>query len=243
MMRRVRAHGGCVLYPPEIMKADLAWAENGFGLGYYDGEELSHFFWCEAKGENGPYEIVGMAYRDGEELLELLALIKAFGDQVSSVLLMEPPEVQFQSLLKQPFRNRRNTKASKYENVQRSIAWWQLRILNVPACVAKRHWHGPEVRFNLSLTDPVEPFLEDENWRGVGGDYVVNFAETSQAAPGTESGLPTLCASVNAFSRILFGIVSASSSTLTDGSTAPNDLLKVLDAALVSPSAKLTWDF
>ena len=85
------------------MKAELAWTENGFGLGYYDGKDLSHFFWCEAKGENGPYQIVGMAYRNGDELLELLALIKAFGDQVSSVQLMEPPEVQLQSLLKQPF--------------------------------------------------------------------------------------------------------------------------------------------
>ncbi|MCZ6619865.1 MAG: GNAT family N-acetyltransferase [Gammaproteobacteria bacterium] len=243
MMRRVRAHGGCVLAPPEIVKADLAWTEHGFGLGYYDGEDLSHFFWCDARGENGPYEIVAMAYRSGDELLELLALIKAFGDQVSSVLLMEPPEVQLQTLLKQPIRNRRNTKASKHENVHRSVAWWQLRVLNVAACVAKRRWHGPEVRFNLSLTDPVEPFLEEDNWRGVGGDYVVTFAESSCATPGTEAHLPLMSASVNAFSRLLFGIVSASSATLTDGVTAPNDLLVALDAALVSPSAKLTWDF
>jgi len=243
MTRRVRAHGGCVLHPPEIMKAELAWTENGFGLGYYDGKELSHFFWCEAKGENGPYHIAGMAYRNGDELLELLALIKAFGDQVSSVQLMEPPEVQLQSLLKQPFRNRRNTKASKHENIHRSYAWWQLRVLDVAACVAKRHWYGPEVRFNLAMTDPVEPYLEEDNWRGVGGDYVVTFGEDSRATSGTEAGLPTLCASVNAFSRLLFGIVSASSATLTDGVTAPNDLLKSLDAALVSPSAKLTWDF
>ena len=93
------------------------------------------------------------------------------------------------------------------------------------------------------MSDPVEPYLEEDNWRGVGGDYVVSFGEVSQATSGTEAGLPTLCASVNAFSRLLFGIVSASSATLTDGVTAPNDLLRSLDAALVSPSAKLTWDF
>ena len=116
-------------------------------------------------------------------------------------------------------------------------------MLDVPACVAKRHWHGPEVRFNLKLTDPVEPFVAEDNWRGVGGNYVVTFAENSHATSGTEVGLPTLNASVNAFSRLLFGIVSATSATLTDGATAPNDLLKALDAALVSPSAKLTWDF
>ncbi|MCZ6853860.1 MAG: GNAT family N-acetyltransferase [Gammaproteobacteria bacterium] len=243
MTRRLRAHGGCVLHPPEIMKAELAWTENGFGLGYYDGKELSHFFWCEAKSENGPYHIAGMAYRNGDELLELLALLKAFGDQVSSVRLMEPPEIQLQSLLKQPFRNRRNTKGSKHENIHQSFAWWQLRVLNVAACVAKRLWHGPEVRFNLELTDPVESFLTEDDWQGVGGDYVVTFGGTSNAISGSEAGLATLCASVNAFSRLLFGIISASSATLTDGVTAPENLLKALDAALVSPSAKLTWDF
>ena len=32
-----------MLDPPEVTKADLGWSTNGFGLGYFDGAELTHF--------------------------------------------------------------------------------------------------------------------------------------------------------------------------------------------------------
>ncbi|MDH3644374.1 MAG: sterol carrier protein domain-containing protein, partial [Gammaproteobacteria bacterium] len=183
------------------------------------------------------------AYRNVDELMELLALIKSLGDQVSTVAMMEPPHVQLQDLLREPFRNRRNTKASEHANEHRSLAYWQIRALDVPACVSKRRWNGPAVRFNLSLNDPLYELLEGEPWRGVGGDYVVQVGESSEAVLDQESGLPTLRAGVGAFTRMLFGIVSASKLAVTDELAGPETLLAELDAAFVLPTARTTWDF
>ena len=150
------------------MKAELAWTENGFGLGYYEGETLTHFFWGEAKGEHGPYQISLFCYRSIDEMLELLALIRSLGDQVSTVVMHEPAHLQLQTLLKQPFRNRRNTFKSEFENIHRSAAWWQVRMLDVAACVSKRQWTGKPFAFNLTLTDPAADFLDGQAWQGVG---------------------------------------------------------------------------
>jgi len=243
MMGRMAGHGTCCLTPPEFIKGELGFQENGFGLGYYEGETLTHFFWAVPRGENGPYRITFIAYRNVGELMELLALIKSLGDQVSTVIMREPPHIQLQDLLREPFRNRRNTKASEYANEHRSLAYWQIRALDIAACVSKRRWNGPAVRFNLSLRDPLYELLEGEPWRGVGGDYVVHVGESSEAAPGQESGLPTLQAGVGAFTRMLFGIVSASKLAVTDELSGPAALLTQLDAAFVLPTARTTWDF
>ena len=116
-------------------------------------------------------------------------------------------------------------------------------MLNVAACVSKRSWNGPEVHFNLALTDPLSEILEGEQWRGVAGDYVVHIGASSQALPGHEAGLPTLQAGVGAFTRMLFGILSASKLAVTDQFCGPAALLKELDDAFLLPIARTTWDF
>ena len=243
MVNRLQHHGACTLDPPELMRGELAWHENGFGLGYYEGETLTHFFWGDAKGEHGPYEISYLAYRSVDELMELLALIKSLGDQVSAVVLQEPPHVQLQALLKQPFRTRRNTRRTEFENVHRTAAWWQIRILDLAACVEKRQWHGPPFQFNLALTDPAAAFLPAEGWQGSGGDYTVQVGETSSATVGATDGLPTLATSVNTFSRLFFGIASASQLQASDGLSVPLELLAPLDAAFCLPRMTTSWDF
>jgi len=243
MMNRLKHHGACCLAPAELTKAELAWHDNGFGLGYYEGETLTHFFWGEAKDENGPYTISIMAYRSVDELLELLALMKSLGDQISLVIMHEPAHVQLQALLKQPFRNRRNTRKSEFENIHRSAAWWQVRILDLVACVAKRRWSGPAFEFNLNLTDPVVDFLPDDGWQGAGGEYTVSIAETSSAAAGVKAGLPALETTVNTFTRLFFGIASASELQASDGLVVPGELLESLDSAFCLPRMSTSWDF
>ncbi len=242
MMARMKGHGACVLYAPELVKAEAGFSENGFGLGYYDEGLLSHFFWVESAGEFGPYRVTFIAYRTTDELLELMGLLKSLGDQVSSVSMQEPPHLQLQDLLKHPFRHRRNTKASVHANEHRAVAYWQLRALDVCVCVGKRSWHGPEVHFNLALTDPLGEVLEGD-WQGVGGDYVVRVGVSSEARQGRDPGLPTLHAGVGAFTRMLFGIVSASNLVVTDEFSGPASLLAQLDAAFLLPIARTTWDF
>ena len=244
MVNRQRAHGGVVLTPPEIIKAELGWVDPFFGLGYFDdtSSRLTHFIAGEANGENGPYNITWTGYQNTDQLLELLALIRALGDQVSMVRMMEPPEIQLQDLLKTPFRQRRVTSGSKFENTHRAMAYWQARILDVPGCLAVTRLPWASCRFNLQLTDPVSD-RDDVDWSGTAGSYVVNLAGQSSASPGEESGLPTLRASVGAFTRLWLGVRPATSLSVTDALAAPADLLTELDQALRLPRPVMGWDF
>jgi predicted acetyltransferase len=246
LLQRKPGHGGCCLAPPEIVKAEMEWTENGFGLGYRDGPStaLTHFIWCSSKGNHGPYTIRASAHQTGDQLLELLALVKSLGDQVSSIGMLEIGDVQLQDLLEQPMRHRRTTAKSEHENLSHSLAYWQLRILDLEACLAKTHLDTPRLRFNLKLSDPLENFLDaGSNWHGIAGDYVVTLGAESSATRGTEKNLETLEASVNAFSRLWFGIRPASSLAITDDLRGAQSLLDELDQTLRLPKAHLGWDF
>ncbi|MEJ2088310.1 MAG: GNAT family N-acetyltransferase [Gammaproteobacteria bacterium] len=243
LTNRLKHHGACSLDPPELLKGEMAWHENGFGLGYWEGDTLTHFIRGEARGEYGPYEISYMAYRSVDELLELFALIKSLGDQVSAVVMLEPAHVQLQTLLKQPFRNRRNTRRTEFENDHRTAAFWQVRILDLPACIARRRWHGEPVEFNLNLIDPVEEFLSNDGWQGIGGEYTVSIGAPSAARAGATPGLPVLSTTVNTFSRLFFGVASATDLQASDGMEVPESLLEPLDAAFCLPHMKTSWEF
>ena len=246
MMSRKKEHGNVCLVPAELVKAELKWTEKPFGLGYYDGpgNTLSHFIWGEAKEEYGPYIITFRAYQTKDQLLELLALIKSLGDQVTQISTLEFGEIQLQDLLKQPLRTRRATLKGKFEQVTRATAYWQMRMLNLDSCLAKTHLNTPGVRFNLQLNDPVSDHLEDgNNWQGISGDYIIELGSESSATKGQNKSLPTLKASVNAFSRMWFGIRPASSLAITDQLQGDETLLRSLDNSLRLPKPHLGWDF
>ena len=256
MMHRRRGHGGCLLPAAELMKAELNFRPKSFGFGYERDGALTHCVWMVAEDmEHGPYQVQMLAYQDGPQLLELLALLKSLGDQVSLIEMHEPPDIQLQTLLKEPFRHRRNTRNSDYAAYHRTSAWWQLRMLDLGACVAARQWPGEEVRFNLKLTDPVAEFLPDASWLGCAGDYWISVGSTSYAETGHRDDLPTLRASVNAFSRLWFGVAPATGLAVTDGLAvegadrsdwlegSPMPLLDRLDEALCLPPPRTGWDF
>ena len=256
MMARRRGHGGCVLPEPMLMKAELGLRPNSFGLGYETDGALTHFVLLDAeKTGHGPYRVEMYAYQDGDQLLELLGLLKSLGDQVSLIEMPEPPDIQLERLLNQPFRNRRNTEKSDFAASHQALAWWQLRMLDVAACVERRHWPGEKVRFNLSLSDPIRDYLPEGHWDGCAGDYWISVGPSSYAESGHREDLPTLHASVGAFSRLWFGVAPATSLAVTDGvraveATDPGildvgrgPLLERLDEALCMPSPQLGWDF
>lgn len=246
LWNRAKTHGAVSLTPVEFAQAEAGITEEPFGLGYFDGPNgtLSHFIWGTAKGENGPYTIAARAWQTPEQLLELLALVKSLGDQVSQVSMLEIGDIQLQDLLKQPFRTRRATRNSEYANESRSLAYWQMRILNLGACLAKTHLNTPAIRFNLDLHDPIEKFLDDgNNWRGISGRYVVQLGEDSGAEEGEDKSLPTLEASVNAFSRMWFGVRPASSLAVTDQLVGEPELLQALDRTVRLPRPHLGLEF
>jgi predicted acetyltransferase len=242
MVHRYRTHGGCVLHHPQQLKAELAWTNDGFGLGYFEGDRLTHFFWAEAGGEYGPYRIVYMAYQNRSQLFELLALLKSLGDQVSSVSVLEPPGTQLQMLLRQPLRMRRATRRGQFENAHFSGCAWQLRVLDVPGCVRHRRWRGPPFEFGLQLADPLEQQLAG-HWRGVGGAYRVRVGAPCQAMPGAAAQLPQLQTSVGGFTRLWFGVLPATHLAMMGELEAPLPLLEQLDDALQLPRLQTGWDF
>jgi hypothetical protein len=244
---RSRAHGACNLNAAAFTRAQMIWTKGGFGLGYKneDGTGLSHHAWFSTEGSGiGPYGVQWLVYRDAAQFLELMALIKNLGDQVRLVKTLEPPGIQLQDLLRQPFRTSYVTRQSKFENVMRALAFWQMRILDLPACLARTHLACGDVRFNVELSDPIEGALDgDAPWRGAAGEYVVTLGPASGAEAGRDDSLPTPVASVNAFTRMWLGVRPATSLAITDELAGPPDLLETLDVVLRLPDPKPDWDF
>ncbi len=243
LVRRRRIHGGAVLDPPGLLQAELAFLDDPFGLGYFDGDDLTHFLFGSAKGEHGPYDIVYLAYRDENQLLELLRLLAELSDQVASVSLLEPPEIALADLLDRPVRHKTVTENGRHEAHTSVIHEHQVRLLDVPNAVRQVTWPGPEVEFILELSDPAAPFLEG-GWSGVAGAYAVTLGAESNATPLDRSGSgPRLEASVGAFSRMWFGVRSASSLAVTDRLAGSTELLAALDRVFRFGRPVLGWPF
>ncbi len=243
---RRRGHGSISITQINSVQAELHWIKDGFGLGYFDGKngELSHFIWCKSNGEIGPYEIVIYAFRGGDQFLDLMALIKSLGDQVRMVRMREPAGIQIQDLIKQPFRWRQLTQKNKFENINRATAYYQIRICDLFGCMQKTHIPFGGAQFNLRLSDPISEYLDESvDWQGIGGEYQINFGQKSSAIPGYDPDLPTLEASVGAFSRLWLGVRPATGLAVTDDISAPIDLLNHLDKILSLPEPKPEWDF
>ncbi|MEM7287678.1 MAG: GNAT family N-acetyltransferase [Actinomycetota bacterium] len=243
MRYRLGSHGAVYLDPPRLVEGEVGFADNPFALGYRDEDGvLTHMVYGDLKGEHGPFAINAIAYQSTDQLLELLRLLRELGDQFRSVKMIEPAHVQLQALLREPLRERQRSINSEMESFNRSMAWWQLRVLDVPACVAARSWTGEPVRFNLTLTDPLSGRLAD-GWPGVAGDYTITIADESSAESGHADGLPTLTTGVAAFTRLWFGVASATTLAVTDPIDAPAHLLSALDDALLLPRPLPGWQF
>ena len=234
---RKRSHGGVALDSATVYRAELAFESSGFGLGFRsEAGELTHFVYCAAKGEDGPYRVDALAYRDADELLELLGVLRSLGDQVRAVLLMEPPELQLQDVIRHPNRQRIVTKGTDFAAGGSAHAWWQIRILDLKPCVGAIVHAGPPVRFNLQLSDPMSH--TGEAWSGLDGSYVVEISTSSSVTQGTDGDLPTIQASIAGFSRMWIGARAASSLSVTGGLTGPPELLDALDSAFRLPTPR-----
>ncbi len=245
-LARPMRHGQCTVHHEIATLGGMSERGGRFGLGYIDAVtgELTHHFWCTPKGERGPYCIEWMVFHTREQFLELMALIKNMGDQVRMVRMFEPPGIQLQDLMRQPFKQIQMTEKSDYSAGISARAFFQYRICNLPACLEKTHLACGDLKFNLSLSDPIETVLEeDSNWKGVAGNYVVTVGNTCSAALGRDTSLLTLTATVGAFTRLWLGVRPASGLSYTDEIEAPQDLLHQLDEAFALPIPRNDWDF
>jgi len=245
-LRSMRRHGSATVLPPAFTRLRTSKPRNGFGLGYRDRKgRITHHLWAlKGDGWNPTIDVMWLSYENYDQLLELLALIRAFGDEIRTVSIPQPPHVQLQDLVSHPFRAQNAREESKHRTGTRATAFWQLRINDLAACLAKTHLRSEPLTFNLSLTDPIERFLgRGERWKGTSGDYVVTVGPKSNAKRGTKAGLPTLTATVNAFTRMWLGVQPATTLAVTDRLSGDAKLLAKLDEAFLLPKPHLNWFF
>ena len=231
-LSRLCRHGSCSLFAPELTRAEMLEHPNGFGLGFLNAGDLSHHLWFCIRGpvENGTYRVEWMSFRTWQQFLELMAVIQSLGDEVSQVIVREPAGMQLQNLMRRPFQLRRISRGSRYENRISAAADWQMRICDLPVCLEKTRLPGDPLHFNLKLNDPIGQYLDqNQPWRGIGGDYDVTLGPASRAEPGAETGLPTLSASVGAFTRWWLGVLPAAVLSAMDELSGPQQLIESLD--------------
>jgi len=243
MAGRPLGHGAVVLHSVDIAQAEMTWPDNPFALGYRDDAgTLTHFLFGDLKDEHGPFRIQAMGYQNIEQLLELMRLLRELGDQIRSVKMIEPQLLQIQSLIEAPMRQVQRSQHTALESRNEAIAWWQLRILDLAPCVAAHTWLGEPVRFNLELFDPLEHFL-DSGWRGISGTYVITVGAPSEVAEGSDPSRETVTCDVTAFTRLWFGICSATELRATERFAASDALCAKLDRAFPLPPTIPGWEF
>ncbi len=246
-INRRKVHGLVNLHQEKDTKLEMYSPTHSFGLGYFDdqGEITHHIYFRTENLDQGPYSVKWMTYQDREQFMDLMSILKSLSDQVNLIIMREPPGIQFQDMLNRPFRQRRMTKSSKFENKMSASAYWQMRIIDLEGCIESSSYRtDKQINFNLSLHDPIEELLEDtSSWKGLSGDYRIKLGNKSSIGRVRRRNLPTLEASVNAFTRLWLGIRSATSLAMTDEISGPPSLLKDLDNVLRLPTPHPDWDF
>lgn len=243
-LARRKWHGGVNLDSATFTKAELMYEKHSFGLGYLEGDKITHCVVFSTDSVlHGPYSVNWLVYQDFEQLRELFGLMRGLGDQVRQISMREPHRVNVQGLLKRPFQLYGITKGSKYHARNEAESYSQLRIMDLPTCIAALKTRAG-LRFGLRLHDPVAEYLaEDAAWRGVGGEWIVELGETSQASPGHETGLPMLEAGVGDFTRWWAGSASAESLATFGSFRGPADLIVAMDRAIDVPRPEQDWEY
>ncbi|MEP6754000.1 MAG: GNAT family N-acetyltransferase [Chthonomonadales bacterium] len=244
-LTRLMTHGNVTLDFLPATKLETETSTNGFGLGYRDKSgKIGHHLWFETDDiESGPLKVKWMNYRNRAEFHDLLHILRSFGEQIYIVKMAEPPLVQFQDLLIQPFKHRRITAGGSFVSEMKTRAPFQFRMLDIETCVEAVK-SPVEVAFNLTLADPISDFLPDDAaWQGLAGDYVVKFGTKSSVEQGSIGILPTLKTTVGAFTRLWLGVRPASFLAMTDDLDAPDELLKQLDSAITVHNPQTGWDY
>lgn len=243
---RRKKHGAVDLLPPEITRCEMQWNENSFGLGYRENGKLSHFFVAHydgGAGEQGPYFIDWIVYRNLEQYRDLLALIRGLGDQVRHVRMREPRDIQLQSLMQKPFQLYHLTQESKNAFRMNALAYWQLRILDLPGCISALKAGAP-LEFNLTVTDPVANLMPEASpWTGCGGEYTVRLGPSSNLVSGHTDGLPGLTTGIGDLTRFWMGAATAEVLSTLGSFRGPESLIHALDQTLSVPVPDPDWDF
>ena len=238
-----RGHGSIVFDAPETTREQMLSKPERFGFGFRDDDgDLTHHAWLHhdpGRAEAGPYVVDWLAYRTRDQFLDLMGCIANLGEQVASVVMLEPNGVQLQPLIENFYQLHRTTSGGDHETKIRCDAWCQTRICDLERCLAALRPAGHErLTFNLELTDPLcdLPTTDQRTWNGCPGSWTIDLTSETTVTPGTTTDLPTLHASVNALSRLWLGVRPPTALATTDDLDAPEGLLRALDRQLRLPT-------
>jgi hypothetical protein len=81
--------------------------------------------------------INALAYQNIKQLLELLAMLKGLGYQVTSVSLLEPSHLEAQGLINSPFRRQATNQGSELGEENYAEAFSLIRINNFESVLQK----------------------------------------------------------------------------------------------------------
>jgi hypothetical protein len=244
-MQRLRWHGAVTFTSSATTALMSRRSDSAFGLGFRDADgNLTHHLWINPdRAGSGPYKVLWMAYTNLSQFIELLGLLRNLGDQVYLVRLVEPGGVQLQDFLDRPFRRHAEAKGGSFETYSSAVASFQYRILDVPKAM-DAVCSAVEAEFTLRLADPVERYLPEHSWPGVGGDYQVTLGETggARAIPATPGGVD-VSADVGTFTRLWLGVLPATTLRETGRLECNADTARLLDQAFFHEPPHTDWPY
>lgn len=241
LQARARGHGGVAIPSAAMRRAEMTFDDDGFGLGHRDARgALTHHVWCSVGGEHGPYRVRSWSWRTTEQLFELLGALRSLADQVRWLVLPEPWCLQLRTLTSLPGRQEVLTRGTRHHYAVDADAWWQARILDLPAAMAVLRSQVP-LRLHVRVTDPLE---ETRGFDRVAGDWLLELdRDGSTATRPSGTADPDLVCSVNTLTRLWLGVRRPSTVLRTDGVALDDDLAAALDAAVRLPRPDVGHDF
>jgi hypothetical protein len=148
-----------------------------------------------------------------------------------------------QDFLRKPFQLQDISRKGKFEAGVRSMAYWQIRILDLRKCISAMKCNE-NLKFNLVVEDPITRFLPKKSaWKGCAGSYTVSLGTKSSIRKGVSPGLDTLTASIGDFSRYWLGVQAAEALNVTGLFDGPQSLIEKLDAVNPLPAPAPDWDY
>jgi hypothetical protein len=178
-------HGGVVVGTERLTQSGVRIDSDVSVYGYRTDGAISHYLCVVTDGENGPDRIVQWAYRSPRQCLELLRVIQEWGDQVDLVRFCEPVWLQAQDLMIDPGREHRRTQGGRFAVRIEADAWWQMRIVDLPACIRAMAPASEPFSILAEVHDPIGDHLLDSSydgpWNGLAGHWRFEFGEPNQA--------------------------------------------------------------
>lgn len=247
-LRRRLRHGSVSLDHEASTLMGVAASETGFGLGFRDEEtdELTHCLWVSTDNPGaGPYRVLWTSFTTVGQFVELLGLLRNFGDQVYTVWIPEPSGIQLQDFLDRPFRRREQGRRGEHETSMAASAGFQYRIMDVPAAMAAAHAalrsRGTDLpSFTMRVTDPVAHYLPEEAaWNGCAGVYRVG-PDGAEAVTRERTDVD-LEIGVADLTRAWLGVLPISTLKDTSHVRVAGDLAEALDDAFAGPAPHTDW--